>query len=76
VLAVRLTLDEGTLGAADGRQIVVGRQRGADLGRADVERGHFVGFQQMRIAKVRAPMMSARCTPWTDARRGCTTRVR
>ena len=34
------------------------------------------GFSQMRIANVRAPRMSARCTPLIAVSFGCTTRVR
>ena len=34
------------------------------------------GFSQMRMAKVRSPRMSARCTPLIAESRGCTTRVR
>ena len=34
------------------------------------------GFSQIRIAKMRLPRMSARCTPLTAESFGCTTRVR
>ena len=34
------------------------------------------GFSQMRIANVRSPRMSARCTPLIARSFGCTTRVR
>ncbi len=36
----------------------------------------FSGLSQMRIAKTRAPRMSARCTPETADSFGWTTRVR
>ena len=45
VLAVRFDLDERALGAADRGEIIVGRQRLADLRRADVERGHPVRLE-------------------------------
>ena len=34
------------------------------------------GLSQMRIAKVRSPKISARCTPASADSRGCTTRTR
>jgi hypothetical protein len=36
----------------------------------------FSGLSQTRIAKVRSPKMSARCTPLMELSFGCTTRVR
>ena len=38
-------LDERALGGADGGEVIVGGERGADLGRADVERGHDLGLE-------------------------------
>ena len=41
----QVDLDERALGLADGGEVIVGRQRLAHLGRADVERRHPVGLE-------------------------------
>ncbi len=45
MFAGQVDLDERTLGAADRRKKIIGRERLADLRRADVERGHPIGFK-------------------------------
>ena len=69
-------LDQRTLAPPQGRQEIIGSQCLAHLSRADVQAAIRSGLSQMRMAKVRAPRMSARCTPSMADRRGWTMRTR
>ena len=76
VLAVRFTwMYEPLVSPRAARKLLAARARRTWEGltfRAAIRSG----LSQTRMAKVRAPRMSARCTPWMAVRRGWTTRTR